>query len=265
MALCCQAKKHIPAPFTLCEVLMIFTTRLVLASTFLLGVSTLNSSASAEAIRVNSTCEIGDCPSPGVLAIGTSLSTPFDFTYTFGNTDAYRLQGNLSTTNQPTTFLLEITDFEVTYEGNASGSASSTDVLASDFLQGIDSAQAYGAGFESIGGVFGPGLGSASSASGQVSFAGNSLPILGPFTPPPALFSGLYQGPITIPRGNILLDYQYTLTFGSGSEIGASIEVNPTQPAGVTPEPATWTLLGSGLLGLARLLRRHSTQLSCRY
>jgi len=235
---------------------MIFTTRLALASTFLLGFSTLSTSATAEAIRINSTCEVGDCPNPGVLGIGTSLTTPFDFTYTFANTDSYRLQGNLFTTNQATTFLLQITDFVVSYEGNTSGFASSTDVLVSDFLQGIDSAQAYRAGFESIGGVFGPGLGLASGASGQVSFAGNSLPMLGPFTPPPAPFSESYQGPVTIPRGNILLDYQYTLTFGSGSETGSSIELNPTQPTAVTPEPATWTLMGSGFIGLVGLLRR---------
>ena len=212
----------------------------------------------ASSIKVNGTCELGSCSSTDVLAAGQTQTNPFDFTYTFANSDSFHLQGNLAATNQ-NGFEIGITDFMVTYQGNSFGTASGTDVLVSDFLQYIANSSSYRTtAYEGIGGELGPGLGMASSASGQAIIAGQSLPLLGPYTSPGS-FSGYDTASITVPRGTPLLDYRYTLTFGAGSQAGSSISVNPTQSP--VPEPATLVMVTTGLLGIARCVRRkHSCQ-----
>jgi hypothetical protein len=240
---------------------MLFRTRLLLVSAAFLAASTLNPLAKAEAIRVNGTCEVGNCSNPGILNAGGSLNSPFDFTYSFANTDAYRLEGTVVAYQRPDLNELDVMDFVVTYLGNSFGTASDNDVLTSEFLQEYPR---HGAGtesyFENLYGTFGPGLGLASSASATSGESGHVLPSLGPVSSPPDDFDVSKSGTIYLPAELPELDYAYTLNFGLGSIPGSSITLYPSttppvNPAPV-PEPNTMILLETGLLGCAGAIRR---------
>lgn len=108
-------------------------------------------------------------------------------------------------------------------------------------------------GFEVISGTFGGPLGFATSVAGQGFSNGIALPLLGPFFPPDPFSELLTDLPISFGNPN-LLEFRYTLTFGAGSDVGATISVN-NSPAAV-PEPASMILLGTGLAALAGAARK---------
>jgi hypothetical protein len=112
--------------------LRILLTILAAGLLMLLGISPCQ----AGAISVNSVCELGNCASPDIVAANSMLSVGFNFTFTFANTDSYQISGTLSgVDNAGNRWSIGVSNTTVTYLGNSSGTASSTDVLTIDFLQ----------------------------------------------------------------------------------------------------------------------------------
>jgi hypothetical protein len=223
----------------------------VLAILSLIFGGCITRSAFADAISANGTCETGNCSTPDT-ATNTFLTNPFNFAYTFANTDSYQVQGTVYSIDVVTdsSFGIQLTPVvTVTYLGNGSGTASATDILALDFLQNYSVLPGLGTYLESAGGTFGPGLGNASSASGQFSVAGQVFPLLGPFSPPPATFSDVVSNlSASTSSDTALATYEFTLTFGSGSEVGSYVGINT--PPTETPEPPALWLLAGGILVL---------------
>lgn len=182
----------------------------------------------ASTVQVNGMCEKGACGSPDVLSLGNTISTPFDFTYTFANSDSYQLQGRSGGINTPTEFDLTLNNFVVTYLGNNSGTSSQTDVLDNEFTQAY-AFRTGGRGIETVNlfGTFGADLGSASSASAYGTDRGVNRISLGPVFPPPNDFFSTATINTNTAAGNPLLDYHFILTFGAGSVEGSSITVTP--------------------------------------
>jgi len=235
------------------------------ASSLLLSFILLTGTAFANAISVNGTCEVGSCASPDILAANTSTTNPFNFTYTFGNSDQYQLQGTVVSTSTVSassfSYVMLINNFIVTYLGNGSGGNSAADTLTTDFLQTFqNSFTGTGTFFEGISGTFGGSLGNATSAQGQFFHDGQALPVEGPFSPPPATFSDSVSNVSGTFSGNSLADYRYILTFGSGSAVGSFITINNSPAPVATPEPSTYSLLAGGLSFL--FLRKARRQLS---
>jgi len=236
------------------------------ASFLLLSFILLTGTAFANAISVNGTCEVGSCASPEIQAANTTTINPFNFSYTFGNSDQYQLQGTVVSTStvSASTFLAteSVNNFIVTYLGNGSGGNSAADTLTIDFLQTFqNSLTGTGTYFEGISGTFGGSLGNATSATGQFIHDGQALPVEGPFSPPPATFSDFVSNVPGTFSGNSLFDARFTLTFGSASAVGSSITINNSPAPVATPEPSTYSLLAGGLslLFLTKARRKLST------
>ena len=210
--------------------------------------------AHANTISVNGSCVVGDCANPDVLPEGMMFNAPFSFTYTFANSDRYLLSGNVFGAFGVVVWHENVSNFQTTYLGNDTGTASGEDVLVADFGQVFFVPHRIFPTTEpaAMFGSFGPGVGAGSSISGQYTFIG-VFPLLGPFTQPPDEFSGSV---LRLMGGGGLdpVNWEFVVRFGEGSQVGSSI-VTSTSPI---PEPSSLALLGGGAMmaGLAGLRRR---------
>jgi uncharacterized protein (TIGR03437 family) len=227
--------------------------------------------AFAGAISVNGTCELGNCVTPDTLGIGDATSDPFDFVYVFGNGDQFQIQGVLSGRNTSGTIWTDAgTQFTITYLGNgASAAPSAADVFSIHLLQNFENAGlssgTFGADIHV--GFGGPLTPAGSSAARQLFLGSTPQPLLGPFSPPPALFSASFSGfPISGLGNPLLFDNRFSVSFGAGSNPGATIIFSLPQiflpPAitagGVVPifsssttiQPGSWvSIYGNNLAG----------------
>ena len=206
----------------------------------------------ASSIVVNATCEAGTCPPVDTLASGGSTSGTFNFNYTFSNTDEYNIFGEYAATNPvsgDSTLQFNVT---AVYAGNGTSSASQHDLLTIHDLQDYTVLTSLdGDYFEhSAAGIGGP-IASASSFSAQLSFNGNGLGLLGPFTGPGSYdeTSDLNLTGLTSP---LVADFQFQFDFAAGSNVGSYITTAPVpEPGGMVPVAAILAL-GLGLPAIRR-------------
>ena len=223
--------------------------RLLLVAT--LAIVAFSSVASAAAVTVNGTCQVGTCGSPDTVASGSALSTAFNFVVTLPNSDQYRIMGDVNasagTATDPSVSV--VSPFTVTYMGNAAGTSSAADVLTLDALQNFKLAFTLRSSFENAQGGFSGALSAGSSAQLQLVINGQALPVLGPF-PSPASFSVKSQSfSLSAPSNAVQFDVRHVFTFAAGSGVGATI-YNALPPAntmgGGSPAPAVCDASSSG-------------------
>lgn len=199
-------------------------------------------SAFAGAVLVNGVCQVGNCASPDIIAMGTSVTTSFNFTYTFPNTDTYLISGSLiGTFGQGI-----LVPFNVIYVGNASRTTSGTDVLTIDFLLNFQSAFTSAGFNELLTGGFGGPISPASSVQGRVTVSGRALPLQGPFSPPADFSVSVENQAVSGITNPLRYDEQRTFTFGAGSGAGAEI-LNHQGSAGPGPGGSRVTCAAGGV------------------
>ena len=215
--------------------------------------------AQADGIQVNGACLFGDCFSTNLLAPGSSITETFGLQYIFANSDRYQLTGTFGASNDANTSgYIQITasDLTLTYQGNASSTASHSDTLVVDFLQYFRTPFSTGnnrSGFESVKGIFAGPLANASSVQAQaLTNNGTAMALMGPFYSPDAFSASNVSQPSTAGPTS-LLDFRDTITFGDGSGIGSTISVANTPTT--SPEPSSYLLLSVGAVLLV-LVRR---------
>lgn len=214
----------------------------------------------AEAVSVNSVCEVGNCATPDSLSNGQSTSGTFNVNLTFGDGDSYNLTGNYaasySTLNGSTIAINPI----VTYKGSAPSLG--TDTIQLSALQNyFDPSCCTWAGTytESVplvaGGVFGAG----SQMSGQLFYDLVGLGQVGPFAAPGSYFqtrsANLDFGALDT-SDTLAADFDFDFTFGAGTSPGA------VEGASSTPEPASFVLCGLGLLAITSGVYRRNRSTS---
>jgi len=233
----------------------LFNTYLVFALTIVAPIA-----MRAEAVSVNSTCEVGDCVSPDSLGNGQSTSGTFNVNFNFADGDTYNISGNYaasySTINGSTISINPI----VTYTGAAPSLG--TDTIELNALQNyFDPSCCTWAGTytESVPLVATGGFGAGSQMSGQLFYDLVGVGEVGPFVAPGSYmqtvsanldFGALDTDPTL--KADFVLDF----TFGQGTSPGA------TEGASSTPEPASFALCGLGLLVLAGGVYRRSRFIS---
>lgn len=204
----------------------------------------------ASALSVNGTCEVGNCTSVDVLQPGTSTSGFFDFTYTFGNTDAYHVFGDFSASDPSTgtgSTTIKI-DLTAVYLGNSTHTVSSADVLTTDMFQKYNYPGSLdGTYSEHTNAFFGGKIASSSTLDAQLFYDGQSLGLLGPFSPP-GPGSQTKSANLTGLTNPLSADYRFDFDFGAGSQVGSNMS---TLKALNVPEPGEALLMGVGLFGFA--------------
>lgn len=212
--------------------------------------------AYASSVSINGTCETGSCNSQDILSLNSSTSSPFDVVYTFANSDRYEASGTVGASATSTELSITAANITLTYLGNSTDTASANDVFSIDFIQYFQDGYSRGtnnSGYEYLAGNFSGDYADASSVSGQAdSNGGVNMQLLGPFYPPTDFSASATDQPFSY-AAITQLDFLDTVTFGSGSGVGATISVtnipeNP--PVSPVPEPSTWIEVGTCLLCL---------------
>jgi len=219
---------------------------------FLLGCTLLAPfTAQPATITINGTCEVG-CPSTPALSDGTSVSSPFNFSFTFGNGDSYDISGTYAASYSITAGSTISVDPVVTYTGSAPSAG--TDTINFSLLQDyFDAACCTWAGdyTESVPLTLSSLAGPGSTVSGELLYDGQSVGLVGPFGPgsysvtkTTTLDFGALNNADTLSAA-----FNFQFVFGAGTLPDASA-------ASTTPEPAGLILSGIGLLSLIGLRRQ---------
>ena len=212
------------------------------------------------------TCESGTCPPVDTLASGASVSsTAFAFTYVAGDGDWFGITGNYAAANPASGDTSISFNVNATYEGNGgiNGTASAgTDSFTIADLQDYNLAgSTYYTDYGTLNGIYSESTDSGilggptgSSWQAQLSYNGQSLPVLGPFTGPgfasnSAALTGF--GSATV----LDADYLFTYDFAKGTAAGSGFSSTP-EPKGLIPVAAVLALcLGLGAFRRARLAK----------
>ena len=202
----------------------------------------------AEAVSVNSVCEVGNCATPDSLSNGQSTSGTFNVNFNFVDGDTYNISGNYaasySTLNGSTIAINPI----VTYTGAAPSLG--TDTIQLSALQNyFDPSCCTWAGTytESVPLVATGGFGAGSQMSGQLFYDLVGVGMVGPFAAPGSYSqtksANLDFGALDT-SDTLAADFVLDFTFGQGTLPGAA------EGASSTPEPESFVLCGLGLVAL---------------
>jgi hypothetical protein len=219
----------------------------------------MGTAAHAAVVQLNGTCEVGSCSTlqADALTFGTGIgTTPFNFNYTFANTDEYAVSGTYSASYGASGSLFSVT-LGVTYLGNSSSGPSQADSFDVDVLQDIfDNGPGTFDGTYtesvpvSIFGAVGPG----SSVAAQLLWDGQSVGLIGPFVGD-GTYSGSNAANLTGLTGDYLDgDFQFIYNFAAGTQAGAGSSV-----ASSTPEPAE-TIPAALIIGAALVFINYKKQ-----
>jgi hypothetical protein len=199
--------------------------------------------ASAGDIQINGICVVGTCPPPSgtsdALQFNQSIGlTTGSYSLTFPDTDQYSIAWSYSASYTAAGTELSINPV-ATYIG-ASPSVGNDDI-AFDFFQNFydnSSGSWDGSYTESVPLNIAGNVGAGSTASGQLFYDSQPLPLVGPFGP--GSYFGQYTESLTgLNDPTLAAEYQFTFDFVAGTQNGAS--------ASSVPEPYEALPLGLAL------------------
>ena len=204
--------------------------------------------ASAGDIQINGTCVVGACPPPSgtsdALQFNQSIGlTTGSYSLTFADTDQYSITWSYSASYTAAGTQLFI-DPAATYIG-ASPSVGNDDI-AFDFFQNFydNSPGSWDGSYtESVPLNISGNVGAGSTASGQLFYDGQSLPLVGPF----GLGSHLGQNTATLTGltdPTLAAEYELVFDFQAGTQTGAG---DSSPAASSVPEPYEALPLGLAL------------------
>ncbi|HEY1754004.1 MAG TPA: hypothetical protein VGG72_01315 [Bryobacteraceae bacterium] len=172
-------------------------------------------------IAVNGVCEAGICPGTPV-PFNTSETLPFDFSLTLPNGDMYRIYGSTTTNNNSDgAGSSDSYDFQVTYEGNASGALpSSADTIVVQRYVTVEASASSGSFDTSLIAAFSSGIASSSSVT---TCALSSGVCLGPADPPASVDEVSAAFNKTNIGGTFDENKTFVSNFGAGSPAGSYI------------------------------------------
>lgn len=218
---------------------------------FLLGCILLAPfTAKPATITVNTVCEV-NCSTFDALTNGNSTAGAFDFGFIFGDGDTYSISGSYEASYSTADGSTISVDPAVTYTGS-SASAGPDTISFSIFQSYFDTSCCTWAGLytESVPLSLSNSAAPGSTVSGQLSFDGVGLGLIGPYGPGNYLgtqsanldFGGLDASPF------MSAEFDFAFAFAAGTQPGAT--------ASSSPEPVMAIPCGLGLILIGIVGRR---------
>ena len=215
--------------------------RFTVVTLFIFGLA-LPSEGSSVAYQVNSV-------SP-TLAVGESETDTINEVVTLADGGIYQIFGTFGSSNTSAGVFSASHDFQVTYEGNASGGLSGAESIVVDlFYSFADGGVSTGTFNRDLIGAFGGGIASTSTGSSCVNV---TLGCTGTLTPPGS-FSSTSSFQLLSSAGAYSFEPGFSSNFGAGSAVGSYIvwgqtAALTTPPVNSTPEPGSISMMAIGIL-----------------
>ena len=196
--------------------------------------------AAIQATGSSTSCEVGNCASPGTLSPGDSVgTTAYSFIYTFANTDKYFVAGSYSASGAAPSISFSAT---ATYLGNSTSTASASDTLSVDLLQFFSYNDNPDGTYDESATLSQANVAPGSYVTSELSFGGQGIGLMGPLTTLGSQSFSMSAVLTGLANPNEA-DFNYTFHIAAGS------------PAVPEPAEAGFLALGIATIGILKLCR----------
>ena len=204
----------------------------------------------ANTTSVNGSCIQGTCGDPDVIFPGGDATGPINRQYTFADGDTFNFDGMYFNSESSNGLMISSTHFmHVTFVGNNGGAAVGNDLIDLQLVQGYHINTSSGSFAYSMYGFPKGGFANNSTIQSFANINGVDLQTSPVYSLSQDFFFLSDNTTIKNIVNPLIFTVDYQINIGKGTLPGASIDID-------TPEPASFVLLSTGLIGVIGSLKK---------